>query len=607
MRNMHTIMLLAAPLLLAAQKGNTNVPERNAKDPFTAHNVRPGSEPAERSDALTLWTENFESGLNGWTVETPYGDVGWGLTSTGNTEGFTPGPLEGTSGYPGGQWIVVDSDADGTAGAPENTRITSPPILGYGAVHFMMLRFEQSFRQLNDDQTLVKVSGNGGTNWTTYPVNQDVAGNQSTPGAPTAQVITLNISNALAEGSDDIRIRFEWISDQGYTYSWQVDEVSLVAAETNDLALLALDGEEHATGTGYFGMPCTVYPVGETHELSFRGDVINNGGAAQTNVRLRVEVSGPDGYTATQTSASVNLSPAAIDSLFLTDVELPDVIGDYHFVFSVIQDEPEDNAADNAAERWVRVDAQQFGRDMGQLASARDNDGLDFELGNRFWISGYGRVLQGVDVALGPGTQAGALITAMVYEGPNYVGSSDLYTVTASDINGYGGSNFVNLPLLEPLELESEQLYLVCVFVQTDYGNAFIGISGTSEPQASLIRPYNTETWYYTTSTPMVRMRLEGMVGIAAEPHPTFGLHAFPTPFDEQANVTFTSGSAGETRWELREATGRLALTGNMGTLPPGEHRILLDGGVLEAGMYMMTVETGGVRSTVKLVRQARR
>ena len=606
MRNAHTNLLLAATLL-PVQKGTAQNPDANAKLPFTAPVAHTGAAPAERSDALTLWTENFESGLNGWTVETPYGDVGWGLTSTGNTEGFTPGPLEGTSGYPGGQWVVVDSDADGTAGAPENMHITSPPILGYGALPFMMLRFEQSFRQLNDDQTLVKVSGNGGATWFTYPVNQDVAGKQSTPGGPNAQVVSLNISDALAEGSDDIRLRFEWISDQSFTYSWQVDEVSVLAAETNDLALLALAGEEHASGTGYYGIPCTVYPVGETHKLGFMGDVINNGGTAQTNVRMRLEVSGPDGYAITLTSASVNLAPAAVDSLFLTDIELPDVIGDYHFVFSVIQDEPEDNEVDNTVERWVRVDAQHFARDMGQLAGTRDNEGLDYESGNRFWILGYGRMLQGVDVALGPGTEVGALINAMVYEGSTDVGSSDLYAVTPADINGYGGSNFVNLPLLEPLELESERLYLVSILLQTDYGNAFIGISGTSEPQASLIRPYNTETWYYTTSTPMVRMRLVGMVGMADEQHPNFGLHAFPTPFDEQAIVTFNGGSADGTRWELRDATGRLALTGNTGILPPGEHRILLDGGALESGMYTMTLETGGVRSTVKLVRQARR
>jgi hypothetical protein len=608
MRNMHTIVLLATPLLLAAQQGTSHTPDRNTKHPFGTLTGHPGSTSAERSEVITLWTENFENGLDGWIVETPYGDVGWELTSTGNTEGYTPGPLEGTSGYPGGQWIMADSDAGGTAGVPENTRITSPPILGFGSMHYMMLRFEQSFRQLNDDQTLVKVSGDGGDTWTTYPVNQDVAGHQSTPGAPAAEVITLNISNALALGSDDIRIRFEWISDEGYTYSWQVDEVALLAAQTNDLALIKLDGEEHATGTGYYGMPCTVYPVGETHELTFKGEVINNGGATQTNVRLRAEVTGPDGYLTTHVSEPVDLAPAQGDSLFLPVIEMPDVIGDYQFVFSVIQDQQEDNTADNIVTRQIRVDPQVFGRDGGTVESARDNDGDDYELGNRFWISGYPRTLQGVDVALGPGTQSGALITAMVYDRWNqYVASSDLYTVAAADINAYGEGNFINLPLLEALELESEEMYMVCVRVQTDYGNVFTGISGTSEPQFSLIRPEDANMWYYTTSTPMVRMRLEGGVGFADEHLAPIGLQAFPSPFDDQTTVSFSNGQSGEVQWELRDATGRLARTGNMGTLAPGEHRILLDGEGLEAGLYMMTVETGGVRSTVKLVHQARR
>ncbi len=133
MRNTHTIMLLAASSLLAAQKGTAQTPARNAKHPFVTTGAHNRAALAERSDAITLWTENFEDGLNGWTVETPYGNVGWELTSTGNTEGYTPGPLEGTSGYPGGHWIVADSDAGGTAGTPENTRITSPPIIGYGS------------------------------------------------------------------------------------------------------------------------------------------------------------------------------------------------------------------------------------------------------------------------------------------------------------------------------------------------------------------------------------------------------------------------------------------------------------------------------------------
>ncbi|MBL0043932.1 MAG: hypothetical protein IPP33_05815 [Flavobacteriales bacterium] len=37
------------------------------------------------------------------------------------------------------------------------------PILGFDTIPFVLLSFEQSFRQLNDDRTLVGVSGSGGT------------------------------------------------------------------------------------------------------------------------------------------------------------------------------------------------------------------------------------------------------------------------------------------------------------------------------------------------------------------------------------------------------------------------------------------------------------
>jgi hypothetical protein len=148
---------------------------------------------------------------------------------------------------------------------------------------------------------------------------------------------------------------------------------------------------------------------------------------------------------------------------------------------------------------------------------------------------------------------------------------------------------------------------MVCVKVQTDYGNVFTGISGTSEPQFSLIRPEDANMWYYTTSTPMVRMRLENGVGFADEQQAPIGLQAFPSPFDERTTVTFNNGRPEEVRWELRDATGRLARSENMGRLSSGEQKLVLDGQGLEAGMYMLTMEQGAVRSAVKLVYQARR
>lgn len=606
MRSTSAIVLLATPLLLAAQQGTVRSRALNRKCLSPTAAGRHEDLSHDRSDAFTLWSEDFEDGLDGWTTETPYGGVSWELTSTGNTNGYTPEPLRGTSAYPGGQWIQADSDAHGTAGAPENTMITSPPLLGFGEVHFMLLRFEQSFRQLNDDQTLVKVSGDGGANWVTYPVNQDLPGNQMTPGAPQAQVITLNISSALVPVSDDIRIRFEWISDEGYTYSWQVDEISLLSVPANDVTMIGLEGKEHVVGTGYYGPPCTSYPVGEVRTMDYKAVVGNNGSTTQTNVRLQAEVTGPDGYATIYTSPGIALAPATVDSLFLEDLQPPDVIGDYTYVFSVVQDEEDAEPENNARELSLRVDAEVFARDDGQVDNSRDNGGAGYELGNRFWIQGYGRTLEGVDVALGPGTEAGALITAIVYDGSNdYVGSSDLYIVQASDINEYGGTTFIHLPLLEPAALESERLYLACVSVQTENGNVFTGTSGISAPQTSLIRPSGSGTWYYTTSTPMVRMRLADDTGVSSLTPVALDIRAWPSPFDDQVTISFHSGQSGTTQWELRDASARIVRSGYLGHLPAGERRITLDGAALDRGVYTMWIGTGGQRSAIKLVREA--
>lgn len=608
MRKAYTMVLLATPILLAAQQGTFKSSGLNNRTLFEpGRNEQP---PGERSEAVSLWTEDFENGLNGWTVETTQGPTDWTLTSTGNTNGYTPGPLESSTGFSHGNWILADSDEQGIAGHPENTSITSPVINGFDTVPYLLLRFEQSFRQLNNDRTQVEVSGNGGTDWTTYQVNHGIAGNESTPGAPASQKIVLNISSALTHGSGAILLRFRWISDQGYTYSWQVDDIDLLAVRPNDLVLHeATWASWNLDEPGYDGIPCTIYPLGETHELKFKGMIGNNGSVTQTNVQLRVDVSGPDGYATTLYSPTIDLAPGLMDSLFILDYEPPDVVGDYAFHLSVMQDQTDDEPVDNSIDQGIKVDAHLFARDEGQLTSVRANGASDYVLGNRFYMEGYGRNVVGVDVALGPGTEVGSVISAVVYDGYfHFVGMSDEHTVTAEEINDIGGETFITIMLPEPVELDNDRLYLACVFVEAANGPVFTGISGRSLPQTSMIYRADMETWYYTTNTPMVRMRLDDyFTGIGDQSLIAPTLQAFPSPFDERTTVTFTDEQGGTVAWDLQDATGRTVRTGTLGSQAPGERRINLNGDGLEEGIYVMTVTAGGKRSTVRIVRQARR
>ncbi len=607
MRHIITLLGLSTSLFLQAQ---STVLQRLGKTRIAASTeAHQEARVNDRDGATPLWSENFENGIGAWTVETQLGNVNWQLTSTGNTNGFTPGPLQSTTGFPGGHWIVADSDEQGTAGQSESTTITSPPILSMDTVSYMLLRFEQSFRQLNNDETLVEVSGNGGTDWATYPVNQDIGGNLSTPGAPAGQTIVLNISSALANGSSDIRIRFHWNSFEGYTYSWQLDDLALIPVRPNDLALhSATWAAWDLVGQNYTGMPCTIYPQNELRPLKFRGRVANNGSTTQTNVHLVVDVTGPDTATIELSSDSISLAPGEEDSLFIAGYTPSTTIGDYTFHAHVEQDQLEDVPADNSIDMSIRVDPFLFARDEGVVQSERDDGGEDYEIGNRFWMLDYYSTLYAVDVALGPGTAVGALITASVYDGAfEYVGESDFHTVVASDINDYGGSHFLTLPLLFPTPLDGGALYLVCLHAWTSDGAVWSGISGTSPAQSSMIYRYATNHWYYVTTTPMVRMNFAPDVGISESTHPPQQVSVTPSLFDDLTTVSFQLKDAEALGWDLRDVSGRSVRTADLGRLGAGPHEFAVSGDGLSDGVYLLTLHGGSTQATLRIVHQGRR
>ncbi len=610
MRSDNYPLFFAMILLLSAQQGYAQPLVRNTKALHGGSHVGASDHhAAARSDQPVLWSEHFENGLNGWAVATLQGNVSWQLTATGNIGGYTPGPLESTTGYPTGSWITADSDAHGMAGSPENTSILSPPILGLDTVHHMLMRFEQSFRQLNDDQTLVQVSGDGGDHWTNYPVNTDVQGNQMTPGAPESQVVTLNISDALSEGSSDIRIRFQWISTEGYTYSWQVDDIELIAALPNDIALeKATYAYWEPDGVNWAGMPCTIYPVNEQRELHFRGQVRNMGSNDQHNVRLRIAITGPDQYAELIISDPTTLAAGESAVLDIDGYTPPATPGAYAFHLSVLQAESDDAPEDNDMELGLRIDPFVFARDGGYLEGTRDNDGADFDLGNRFWIQHYDEQLQGVEVALGPGTDVGAEIEARVYDSDlNVIAQSELHAVVEEDINAFGGDHFLSLRLSDPTPLFQDHLYLITIHVYTSNGNAQVGLSGTSPAQTSLIYRSDVAHWYYVTSTPMVRMNFDPSVGIDPTSKAPITLTAQPSVFDDRTIVRFASASGESIQWELFDANGRRV---SGAAIPPrgsAEQQLELTGDGLNEGMYLFKLSQGERTATLKLVHQARR
>ncbi|MBK6753940.1 MAG: hypothetical protein IPG69_10175 [Flavobacteriales bacterium] len=603
MRKALTLSTLLLTCALSAQTDPHHVPRRIFIP--DGRPVAPTVEDLQRASATVLWSEDFETGLNGWTVNTATGPVVWTTTSTGNTGGYTPGPLQSTTGYPGGTWIAADSDLQGAAGVSENTSITSPPITTLGLEAYMILKFEQSFRQLNDDQTLVEVSANGGTNWTVYSVNTEVAGNQSTPGAPQAQTVYLNITGALNGGSNDIRIRFHWLSDEGYTYSWQVDDVALLAVEQNDLRLLSATYADWNTDEDNFaGLPYSIYPIDELRELKFKAMVINNGSQTQTNVRLKVDVDGPGSNDVTLYSQGITLAPGEVDSLFIVGYTPIAQIGIFLLDMEVVQDQIEDLSDDNSTLQRFEVQPDRFSRDLGVMDSDLDNQGVAYEAGNWFHVLSFDQTLYAIEIALSARTDPGVFVKGVLYDqARNFVMETEAYEVHNGDLNTLGGSTYLCLPLISPVPLLEEQDYLVTAAHFGGPLEVWVATSGTSTPLTSLLLDGAQNNWFYIQQTPMVRMNLDPTASVVEQRASQHALQAAPSVFEESTVIRFELPSAARTTWQLTDVSGRIIADGDLGVRAAGQHSLELSGSDLAPGAYLFTLLDQGTRSTLRIVR----
>lgn len=193
---------------------------------------------------------------SGWTVQN-LADSGPGPTPNDTLWRFTPDGTASNGAYwnnrpsiqsPSGASgaIVFDSDFLDNAGipgascaagvsviscAPHEGVITSPD---FDASNFnsVTLKFYQYFRGF-DCRTFVEVSNDGGNNWTTFQVNQDITdlpfGGESDLFDP--QI--LNISS-VAAGQSNVQIRFRF---EGEYYFWIIDDIFVLDAVAEDLSM----------------------------------------------------------------------------------------------------------------------------------------------------------------------------------------------------------------------------------------------------------------------------------------------------------------------------------------------------------------------------------
>ena len=190
-----------------------------------------------------IWSEDFSGGFPaGWTIQDSSGicpwvwsnDGSWGYYNSNNAA--SAGTAIGSSSAANG-FLICDPDSanNDVYGQPSGSTYQyldsyfTTSVIDLTGYSNVVLEFEQFFRYNNTVDMNVMVSNNNVT-WTTYTVQGNSSNNTYSDNPDSVKI---NIS-AVAGNQPTVYLKIGW---SARVYFWQIDDIKITEAETNDLTI----------------------------------------------------------------------------------------------------------------------------------------------------------------------------------------------------------------------------------------------------------------------------------------------------------------------------------------------------------------------------------
>ena len=547
--------------------------------------------------ATVLWDDDFSTPAN-WTIaNTGTNAAQWEFTTDVNTIPVSAlAPMASTTASNG--FLFISSDANNTTdfdGTQIITTATNATPIDLTGEPYVKLNYQNNFRWWHETRG-VRVSGDNGANWTDFNLSDETTYSTPNQNSSNPEVTSIDIS-AVAGGQSQVLVQFYYDDNDYWGWYWAVDDVEIVVTEDYDLTLLKpYWGEIGAWGAL---LPYYQVPSVQVAPITFGGVVKNNGAMIQPDIVVTASTTG-----FTSTSSTLSLDPTFLDTLACPDTWTPAaIVAPNTLNFVTTSGGVEAFPSDNGSNVTLNVTNYTYARDMGTATNGTFNGGEGFEAGNIFDIYAAA-TLQAVDVYISSNANAGAEIFAKLYSiDPTtgdfvYVDESMPYVLAAGDLG-----TELTLPLINEHLLDAETPYLVVVGSNGDGGatnDLVIGTAGSSDISTSFYFDMTDQTWYYTTSTPMVRMNFDPVVGVN-EVANNNGLKVFPNPANASTTVAVEVANASEVAITIADLAGKVVYTNNLGTVK-GTQKVNVNTEALNSGVYMVNVSVNGAVSTQKLV-----
>jgi hypothetical protein len=541
----------------------------------------PINKPTNNSQLLlktVVLTEDFESVTapalpTGWTtynVGTPTDGVfETGDDAAANVGGYWPVPTHTN-------FAMVNDDVCNCDMNEVYLQLPDVDLTGLSSIALSYESFDDGTYGGNPHE--VEVSIDGGTTWTNIHTHTHNTTNWTTVAV---------MLGASTDNQAQVSIRLKYSDAGGWATGVAFDDVAVASLQNNNLAL--------TTGVFQsFGLPYYMVPTTQVTAIDLFGTVDNIGVLDQPNTVLSCDVDG----AAFGTSAPVTVAAGTVgDTLVISTQYTPAAtVGTHSFDFSVASDSVDADPANNAiAAGSMEVTDYIYARDNSVDAGGSYNQGNAFEMGNYFDVFAD-QDMYSINVKIHSAAEVGAVVYGVVYSVDAATGdfifeqNTDDYVLTSGDLGAE-----IQLNLFSPFTLLSGNGYLVVIGGYGDGGatnDLVVTTAGISDPQTSFFYDGTDLTWYYTTSTPWVRINTENTQSIE-ESNVNFVLDQnIPNPFNNNSVINYTLNEASNVSFKIVDITGKIVMDLNEGTLSSGAHTITLNADVFAKGVYHYTLST---------------
>ena len=479
------------------------------------------------------YTSNTQGGVSTCNWKHTY--VGsWGYWNTNQATSSAPA-INSTTAANG--FLISDTDSANhhTYGQPSGTTYQyiessfTTSAIDLSLYPAVSLEFEHLFRYNNLGNSsfipsTVSVSSDS-INWTSYLVNNGVANNTQS-NDPIYEMINIT---SVAGGQPKVYLKFEWTSR---CYYWMIDDIRLIETPDNVVTMQDeviggywLDYTNYpASGLNIMvGLDYAVTPLSQlaSHPFAIEALFINEGGVSQS-VSLKYDAVGPTTYNDSSNPALLNSG----DSIFLGSSFAPTMVGAYSLNIWGEADSAGNGLiinSTNMVTREIEVTDYIYGKDLGDsnpgsyiLGGIEDQNHIT----TRFEMYANEQ-LYALRAYISDDSDVGAEVKAIIYEldttaanGVLFLAESDNYTIAPQDLG-----NWIDIPFIAPISLLSGFAYeFGIVGFNHPTLESYIGTAGTSlyngehslfDEQGLSTQSAGVPTWYYITSTPMVRMNFD--------------------------------------------------------------------------------------------------